>query len=210
MQNSTCKICRRQGVKLFLKGDRCLSPKCALTRKPYAPGLKKKRRAPQLSDYGKELREKQKLKNWYNLRENQFGNYVRDILKKRGKVEDAANLLIQKLETRLDSVIFRLGFGGNSRMQARQIVSHNHILVNGRLVNTPAFHVKKGDKISIRVGSRTKKIFADLAQKIKKYPVPAWLKLDVEKLEAQVMDKPTIEGALPPVEISTIFEHYSR
>jgi small subunit ribosomal protein S4 len=187
-----------------------LSPKCAVIRKPYAPGLKKKRRPPQLSEYGKELREKQKLRNWYNLRENQFGNYVREILKKRGKVEDTASLLMQKLEGRLDNVIFRLGFGGTSRMLARQIVSHNHILVNGRLVNTPAYQVKKGDKIGIRVGSRQKKIFADLAAKIKKYPVPAWLKLDADKLEAEVIQRPVIEGAMPPVEISTIFEHYSR
>ncbi len=181
-----------------------------MVRKPYAPGLKKKRRPPNLSEYGKEFREKQKLKNWYNLRERQFGNYVREILKRRGKVEDAASLLVQNLESRLDNAIFRLGFAGSSRIGARQLVSHGHILVNGRVVSAPAYQLKKGDKISVKPVSRKKKTFEQLPARLKKYQAPAWLKLDAEKLEAEVMDKPTLEGAAPPAEISTIFEHYSR
>ena len=110
MKNTKCKICRRLGVKLFLKGERCLSPKCAMVKRDYAPGEKGKRRRRTFSEYGKELREKQKLKNWYNLRERQFRNYVKEVLAKRGKVEDAGSLLVEKLESRLDNVVFRMGF----------------------------------------------------------------------------------------------------
>lgn len=206
--NSKCKICRRLGVKLFLKGEKCLSPKCPMVRKPYSPGKKGKRRVKALSEYGKELREKQKLKNWYGLKESQFRKYVREILERRQKV-DAATQLIKTLETRLDNVVFRLGFSP-SRAQARELISHSHFLVNGKVVNIPGYLVKKGDKIEIKSTSREKTIFQNLPTLLKKYKTPSWLELNIEKLEGKVIGEPSLEEAAPPVEISAIFEYYSR
>lgn len=204
-----CRICRRQGVKLFLKGERCFSSKCPMIRKPYPPGQKGKKRRKPPSEYGKELTEKQKLKHWYNLKDRQFQNYVREILTKRGRVEDAASQLIQKLERRLDNTVFRLGFA-SSRAQARQLVSHRHFLVNNRVVNTSSFLVKKGDKIKIRPSSTKKAMFQNLPMTLKKYTPPSWLSVSIEKLEGEVKDLPRVKEVLPPVEISSIFELYSR
>jgi small subunit ribosomal protein S4 len=209
MEDAKCKICRRLGEKLFLKGEKCLTPKCPMVRKPYPPGQKGKRRRGGLSEYGKELREKQKLKNWYNLREKQFRNYVKDILSKRGRVEDAGAQLIQTLERRLDNVVFRLGFAA-SRKEARQLVSHRHILVNNKIVNIPSFLIKKGDKIKIKPTSSKKEIFKQLSTTLKKQTLPEWLTLDIDKLEGEVKVLPTIEEAALPVEVSAIFEFYSR
>lgn len=209
MMNAKCKICRRQGAKLFLKGEKCLSPKCPMVQKPYPPGMRKKRRNIASSEYGKELKEKQKLKNWYVLSERQLGNYVEGILKKRGRVEDASALLIQKLESRLDNVIFRLGFGP-SRSQARQLVSHGHFLVNGRPINTPSYQLKKGDKISVKPASKKKKNLENLSVSLKKQQPPAWLKLDVSLLEGEVVGIPDPGEATPPAELASIFEYYSR
>jgi len=209
MQKANCKICRRAGTKLFLKGDRCLSPKCALIKKPYPPGPKRKGRFKQLSEYGKELKEKQKLKNWYNLRERQFAKYVREILRRRGRVEDVSSLLVQTLEKRFDNVIYRLGFA-TSRVQARQLVSHGHFMINGKVVSSPSCQVKKGEKILLNPFSRKKKNIEKILATIKKYRPPAWLKLDPEKFEAEVMGEPNLVEAAPPAELSTIFEYYSR
>lgn len=209
MQNSKCKICRRLGVKLFFKGERCLSPKCPMVKRAYPPGQKRKRRFSPPSEYSKELREKQKLKNWYNLNERQFKNYVKKILKSRGKVQDPEALLIKTLESRLDNVVFRLGFAA-SRIQARQLVSHGYFLVNGKPVNFSAYQVKKEDVISLKPQKIKKTIFQNLKNSLKKHKPPSWLSLDVEKLEGKVTGEPTLEEAAPPVEISTIFEYYSR
>jgi len=141
MIENKCKICRRVGEKLFIKGDRCMSPKCAMVKRPYPPGMKAKKVKRTVTEYGKELREKQKLKKWYILREKQFSKYVEEVLEKRGKTGDAGVLLIKKLETRLDNVVFRMGFA-SSRVQARQFVSHGHFLVNGKLIDVPSYHVK--------------------------------------------------------------------
>lgn len=132
MQGNKCKICRRAGVKLFLRGERCFSTKCAMIKRPYPPGKRIKKRKS-LSEYGKELKEKQKLKNWYNLSEEQFSKYVKKALGKRGKVEDARTFLMKELESRFDNVIFKLGWA-SSRSQAQQMVSHQHFLVNGKKV----------------------------------------------------------------------------
>ena len=209
MKNSKCKICRRVGEKLFLKGERCLSPKCPMVRRPYPPGQKGKRRSSPLSEYGKELREKQKLKNWYNLRERQFSRYVKEVLRKRGGTEDAGTQLIQTLERRLDNIVFKLGFA-SSRVQARQLISHRHFLVNDKVINVPAFLIKKGDKIKIRPTAAKKIIFKNLPSTLKKHSVPDWLSLNIDKLEGKVKGLPTLEEAVPPVELSTIFEFYSR
>jgi len=209
MITSKCKICRRLGVKLFLKGERCLSPKCEITKKPYPPGMRGKRRKAPLSEYGKELREKQKLKNWYNLREAQFKKYVKEILRKRSRVEDAGSLLIKKLEMRLDNVVFRLGFA-SSRIQARQFVLHGHFLVNDKIMKIPSHEVKKDDKINIKPNSAKKTAFKNFSTLLKKHQPPSWLELNKEKLEGKVIDSPKLEEVVPPAEISSIFEYYSR
>jgi small subunit ribosomal protein S4 len=209
MQDEKCKICRRLGVKLFLKGERCLSSKCPMVKRPYPPGKKGKRRASPLSEYGKELREKQKLKNWYNLKEAQFRKYVKEALLSRGKTEDASSILVKNLESRLDNVIFRLGIA-SSRIQARQLVSHGHFLVNGRSVNFPSYRVRKGDVVKIKPQSLKKNVFQSLSLKLKKQKTPSWLMIDVKNLEGKITGAPSFEEAAPPVEISAIFEHYSR
>ena len=209
MENAKCKICRRLGVKLFLKGDRCFSPKCSMVRKAYPPGKKGKRRVKALSEYGKELREKQKLKNWYNLKERQFRKYVKEVLEKRGKVKDTSASLVKTLESRLDNAIFRLGFA-NSRVQAKQLVSHGHFLVSGKSIDTPSYQLKKGDVVALKPQKIKKTIFQNLKNLLKKHKTPSWLELDVEKLEGKVIGEPTIEEVAPPVEISAIFEFYSR
>jgi len=209
MKEPKCKICRRVGVKLFLKGDKCLSPKCPMVKRPYPPGQKGKRRMRALSEYGKELREKQKLRNWYGLKERQFRKYVKGVLAKRGKVEDAGDLLIRLLESRLDNVVYRMGFA-SSRRQARQVITHGHFLVNGKKVNIPSFQVKKGDKISLNPGSSKKSLFQNLSTILKRHTPPSWIKLNVEKLEGEITGEATLEESAPPAEISAIFEYYSR
>jgi len=209
MINAKCKICRRLGTKLFLKGDKCLSPKCIMVKKPYPSGQNKRRKRRSVSEYGKELKEKQKLKNWYNLGEKQFRKYVKEILEKRGKAEDAGNLLIKRLESRLDNIVFRLGFV-SSRVQARQIVNHGHFLVNNRKVDIPSCQIKKGDTVTLHPSSRQKTIFQNLSSTLKKYKPPSWIELNIEKLEGKIIGEPSIEEAAPPVEISAIFEFYSR
>ena len=180
-----------------------------MVKKAYPPGQKRKRRPTPLSEHGKELREKQKLKIWYNLKESQFKNYVKKVLDMRGKVEDASEFLIKLLETRLDNVVFRLGFA-SSRTQAKQLVSHGHFLINGKSIDTPSYRVKKGDTISIKPQKIKKAIFQNLKNLLKKYKAPSWLELNLEKLEGKVIGEPSLEESAPPVEISAIFEFYSR
>jgi small subunit ribosomal protein S4 len=209
IKRAKCRICRRLGVKLFLRGERCLSPKCPMVKRPYPPGeLGKKRKSPP-SEYKKELIEKQKLRYWYGLSDRQLKKYVREVLKKRGKVENVSTLLIQNLEKRLDNVVYRLGFA-LSRDQARQLVSHKFFLVNGKPVNIPSFSLKVGDVISLKPQKSKKVIFKDLKEKLKKHPVPSWLSLDPEKLEGKIISEPKVEEVAPPVEVSAVFEFYSR
>lgn len=210
MTGDSCKICRRLGTKLFLKGERCFSQKCTMIRRPYSPGQKKKKSRRTVSEYGKELREKQKLKNLYNLKETQFRKYVREILFSRKKTEkDASEQLFKILESRLDSVIFRLGIV-SSRPQARQLVSHGHFSVNGRAVNIPSFQTKKGDIIKIKPRSLKKGIFQNLAARLKKQKAPSWLSWDFENMEAKIAGEPSLGESVLSVEIPIIFEYYSR
>ncbi|MCX6764998.1 MAG: 30S ribosomal protein S4 [Candidatus Nealsonbacteria bacterium] len=209
MIQSKCKICRRVGTKLFLKGEKCISAKCLMIKKPYAPGPRSKRPNRSSSEYAKELREKQRLKNWYNLRDRQFRNYVDAVMEKRGQVQDAGNLLIQKLESRLDNVVYRLGFAA-SRSQAKQMTTHGHFLVNGKKVDVPSCQIKKGDVVSLRPSSKAKPLFANITAILKKSTPPLWLKLDPAKLEGKVIGEPNLEEVSPPAEISSIFEFYSR
>lgn len=180
-----------------------------MVKKPYLPGPKGKRKKRNISEYGHELKEKQKLKNWYNLRERQFKNYVKEVLGKRGQVEDAGALLMKKFAARLDNVIFRLGFA-DSRAKARQFVTHNHFLVNGKKINIPSFQARKGDLISLASNSQKKVAFRNITAILKKYKPPSWLELNVEKLEGKIISEPTLEEIAPPAEISSIFEYYSR
>ncbi len=209
MIDARCKICRRLGVKLFLKGERCLSTKCPMIKRPYPPGEKGKRRRRSFSEFGKELREKQKLRVIYNLGEGQFGNYIKGLLKRKGGIEDISTALIKILELRLDSVVFRLGFA-SSMSQARQLVSHGFFSVNGRPVNIPSYRLRKGDVISLKKQKTKKAIFKNLKSILKKKEIPSWLKLDIEKLEGRVVGQPVLDEVSPPVEIPTIFEYYSR
>lgn len=186
-----------------------MSPKCPMIKRPFPPGKKGKRRPRALSEFGKELREKQKLRNWYNLKEGQFSKYVKKVLSSRHKVEDVEAYLIKLLESRLDNVVFRLGFAV-SRISARQVVSHRHFLVNGRPVNIPSYSLKKGDKININPKSLKKPIFKNVAASLKKNKPPSWLKINPDKLEGEVVGEPNLAEAAPPAEISSIFEFYSR
>lgn len=198
------------GQKLFLKGEKCFSPKCPIIKKPYPPGQKAKRRRRRgASEYGKELMEKQKLRRWYGMSERQFKKYIREVLAERGKVADTAQELIKKLEKRLDNVVMKLGFS-HSRAQARQLISHGYFLVRGRPCNIPSFEVKKGDVISVKKEKQKKPFFKALAVSLKKVQSPSWLHLDPKKMEGKVVEEPSIEESGAPAEISSIFEFYSR
>lgn len=206
-----CKICRRLGVKLFLKGEKCLGPKCPMIKRPYPPGHKRKRKPLPLSEYGKEMREKQILKRWYNLKEKQFKRYVKEVLSLRGKVEeDLGEVLIKKLEKRLDNVIYRAGLA-SSRSQARQLVAHSHFLVNGKHAKSPSFEVKKGDEIKVKENSKNKPYFKHIALKLKEYQPPSWILLDKTNLKIKIIGEPSLIEAASPVEsISRVFEFYSK
>lgn len=209
MNLQACKICRRQGQKLFLRGERCFSPKCAFVKRPFAPGPQKKRRGFTSSEYSKELKEKQKLKNYYGLGERQFRNYVKTALEKRGKDQDATLILIKSLESRLDNVIFRLGLA-KSRRGARQLVSHGYFLVDKKPVNISSFEVKKNMEISLKESKKQKGDFKTILAYLKNYRSPDWLLLDIEKMSAKVIDSPTTESLEQPMDLSAIFEFYSR
>jgi len=209
INQAKCRICRRLGEKLFLKGDKCSSPKCPLVRRPYPPGQKKKKRNPKVSEYGRELIAKQMLRHWYNLGERQFKRYVKEVLNSPNKGEDTRVLLIRKLENRLDNVIFRMGIAV-SRNQARKLVSHRHFLVNGKPVNIPSYQVKKGDKISLNPSSLKKVPFQGLEKKLKGKQFPLWIKFDHKKKEGEIVGEASFEEVAPPSKITSIFEFYSR
>jgi len=209
MKENSCKICRRFGQKLFLKGERCSSPKCAMIKRSYPPGQKKKRRTRSMSEYNKELREKQKLRNWYNLKEHQFKKYIQEVLAKRGKTLNLSLELIKKLEKRLDNVIFRMNLA-KSRKEARQLISHSYFLVNEKEINIPSFEVKKGDIISLRKGKKEKNVFKDFLTSSQKIQIPSWIQFNVKKMEGKIIAEPSLEEALPPAEILSVFEFYSK
>jgi small subunit ribosomal protein S4 len=210
MQNSQCKICRRFAQKLFLKGERCFSVKCAMVKRSYAPGRQGRNSNRKLSDYGKQLAEKQKLRKWYNLSEKQFGRYISEILDKPKKHKNPSESLIQKLESRLDSAIYRAGWAA-SRIQARKLVVHGHFQVNGGKVDRPSFLLKKDDKIEVRENSKSKSLFSKSSDtKDKKEEKCPWLEIDNKKFEATFLRYPALEEVNPPAQISTILEFYTR
>jgi small subunit ribosomal protein S4 len=209
VKEAKCRICRRLGMKLFLKGEKCFSPKCPMIKRPYPPGNLKKRKPMPPSEYKRELIEKQKLRFWYGLSDRQLKNYVKNVLKNRKKGEDVSALLIQKLEKRLDNVVYHLGFA-KSREHARQLVSHKFFLVNGKPVNIPSYILKVGDMISLKDHKLKKVIFKDLKEKLKKQVVPNWLSLNPEKCEGKVISEPTVEKSVLPIDVPSVFEFYSR
>ena len=201
--DANCKLCRREGQKLFLKGERCYSSKCAIERRNYAPGqhgqAKKK-----MSDYGTQLREKQKAKRFYGVQETQFRNLFEKASKRQGKTGE--NLMIL-LETRLDNIVFRLGFAA-SRKEARQLVTHGHFTVNGKKADIPSMEIKAGDVIAVKEKSQKSPKFKEIREM--SITVPAWMSVDVNKLEGKVVAVPRREEIDTPIAEHLIVELYSK
>jgi small subunit ribosomal protein S4 len=200
-----CRLCRREGMKLFLKGDRCFKDKCAIERRNYAPGQHGRRRSKVLG-YGLQLREKQKVKRIYGLLERQFSLYFRRAAKKSGITGDH---LLRQLELRLDNVVYSLGFA-SSRAQARQLVRHGHIEVAGRKINIPSYQVKKGDVIQVREKSRKNEQIRQAVETAAGRGVPSWLELNAEQFRGTVQDVPKREDIRLPIQEQLIVELYSK
>ena len=200
-----CRLCRREGIKLFLKGDRCYSDKCAVERRPYPPGQAGKKR-PRDSEYRVQLREKQKTKRIYGLLEKQFRGYYELASRQQGITGEN---LLRLLESRLDNVVYRLGFA-TSRDEARQIVRHNHIHVNGRRVNIPSYRVRPGDLVAVGPKSKDLLVIKTALISSAKIEVPGWLEVDIEKLQGKVLSLPTREQIDAPVREQLIVELYSK
>ena len=203
--DAVCRLCRREGQKLFLKGDRCYTDKCAADRRPYPPGQHGQGRA-KTSEYGLQLREKQKAKRYYGILESQFRGYFDLAIKRKGKTGET---LLAILESRLDNTVYRLGFA-MSRAEARQLVLHGHFMVNGRKVNIPSFLVKPGMIISLKEKSRSlDKIKSVIEANAFRQP-PKWLEYDANSLIAKVSAVPTREDIDIPIEEQLIVELYSK
>ena len=205
---AACRLCRREGIKLFLKGQRCLTDKCAIDKRNFVPGEygKSHFRRRQLIGYGQQLREKQKVKRMYGILENQFRRYFRKAETTKGVTGE---ILLQLLERRLDNITFRVGFA-LSRPQARQFVLHGHILVNGKRVNIPSYQVKKGDELSVLLKSRKNPLILSAVEGVSGKGLPEWLNVDRETLTGQVLELPSREAIGVPVEVSLIVELYSK
>ena len=202
---SVCKLCRREGEKLYLKGARCYSDKCSFDRRPYAPGEQGQGRR-KTSEYGLQLREKQKVRKMYGIMEKQFRNYFEEAERMRGVTGEN---FLRLLERRLDNVVYRLGFA-SSRNEARQFVLHGHILVNGRKVDIPSYRVDEGDEISVKDSSRKNDRFKEIMEFNAEITPPSWLSADLEKAEGNVVSMPEREDIDHPIEEHLIVEFYSR
>ena len=206
--DAVCKLCRREEQKLFLKGERCLGSKCAIETRNYPPGEhgKKATFRRKTSDYGRQLREKQKARRIYGVMEKQFRRYFREATRRKGLT---GTTLLTILESRLDNVVYRLGFA-DSRAQARQLVRHGHFEVNGRKTDIPSFNVKPGDIIAVRDNSRSKQYFKDRAQVIESVRVPEWLAVDLSAMSGSMATEPSREDIEIPLNEQLIVEYYSR
>lgn len=201
--NSVCKLCRRENLKLYLKGSRCLTDKCAFERRPYPPGQHGQSRL-KFSEFALQLREKQKAKRWYGLSEKQFGL----TFDKASRADATTGTeLLKLLEMRLDNVVYNMGLA-NSRRQARQLVLHKHFTVNGKIVNIPSMILKKDDVVKVADASAGTEFFKTMATGSK--TIPAWLESSIEKLTGKVKDSPVREDIALPVEENMIVEYYSR
>jgi small subunit ribosomal protein S4 len=205
-RGSVCRFCRRENVKLYLKGDRCYSDKCAFDRRSYPPGQHGQRRSGKISDYGIQLREKQKVKRSYCLSEKQFKLTFERADRQKGIT--GINLLLS-LEQRLDNVVFRLGFA-NSRPQARQLVRHGHFMVNGKKVDIPSYQLKAGDIVIIREKSRKMQVFTDSLEGVVRRSMPQWLDLEKENFKGTIRNIPVREDITMPIQENQIVELYSR
>ena len=201
-----CRLCRREGMKLFLKGERCYTEKCAIEKRNLPPGQHGKLRKAKLVGHGLQLREKQKVKRIYGVLENQFRRYFEMADRTRGITGET---LLQLLERRLDNVIYRLGLA-TSRAQARQLVRHGHFLVNGRKVDVPSFSVKAGDVVSVRGGSAQNATIVHAMEEVKGRGIPEWLSFDAGQLAGRVSSLPTREQINLPVQEQLIVELYSK
>jgi small subunit ribosomal protein S4 len=204
-----CKLCRREGEKLFLKGQRCYTPKCAFERRGFPPGehgreLQFRRR--RVSDYQRQLREKQKTRRIYGLPERQFRRYYRAALQRRGMT---GQNLLQMLERRLDNVVYRLGFASN-RAHARMLVTHGHFNVNGRRTDVPSMMVRPGDVVSVREGSRVRTYFRELPEVAETRTVPRWLTRDLKDLSGTIVHNPERQDIDANLNEQLIVEFYSR
>lgn len=205
-RGSVCRLCRREATKLFLKGERCYTDKCGLERRNYVPGQHGQSRRGKLSQYGLQLREKQKARRMYGIMENQFRKYFRKAEQAKGITGEN---LLKFLEMRLDNVVYRLGYA-SSRPEARQLVNHGHFLVNGRKVDIPSFKVNSGDEIKIKEKSRKSPRFQELFELAEGHYVPEWLERDLENYQGKVLRAPDREEIDVPVEEHLIVEFYSR
>lgn len=203
---ANCRVCRRSGIKLFLKGTRCTTDKCAFSRREYSPGQHGKSHRTKLSDYGLQLREKQKVKKIYGVLEKQFRRYFSIAARTKGVT---GQMLLQLLERRLDNVIFRLGFA-SSRPQARQHVRHGHVVVNGHKIDVPSFSVKANDTITVRGKDKFKKLVTDTIEASKQRGAPAWLEINAANLSAKVLRLPERDDVGFPIQEQLIVELYSK
>jgi len=202
---SVCRICRREGMKLYLKGTRCETDKCAFERRGYAPGQHGQKRRKD-TEYGLQLREKQKVKRIYGLFEKQFRRYFVIASRKKGVTGET---LLQLLEQRLDNIIYKMGFA-ESRTQARQVVRHGQVLVNGKKVDIPSYSLKAGDKVSIREQYKDNVMLKKSLEQLQKRGVPAWMEVDTETLSGVFKKVPTKEEIALPVQEQLIVELYSK
>ncbi|MDR0314908.1 MAG: 30S ribosomal protein S4 [Oscillospiraceae bacterium] len=202
---AVCKLCRREGKKLFLKGDRCYTGKCSVDRRTYAPGQHGQSRKKN-SEYGLQLRAKQQARRFYGIQEGQFHKYF---LMAERQVGMTGENLLRLCESRLDNVVYSLGWA-SSRAQARQLVTHGHFKVNGHKVNIPSYLLKSGDELTIKEKSRESEKFKAVLESNASKPVPEWLELDSQALKAKVLDLPSREQVSAPVEEHFIVEFYSK
>jgi len=205
-KDAVCRLCRREGIKLFLKGTKCFSDKCPIEKRNFAPGQHGKDRKAKIVGYGLQLREKQKAKRIYFTQEGQFRNYFEKAARTKGVTGE---MLLQQLERRLDSVVLRMGLG-ISRRQARQLVRHGHITVNGRKVNIPSYQVAVGEEIAIRERSRKLPVLEQAKEFAAHQNAPNWIEIDRENLKGRVTALPKREDILLPVNEQLIVELYSK
>ena len=205
-RGSVCRLCRRENLKLFLKGDRCYSDKCAFERRPYPPGQHGQQRGGKYSDYRLQLREKQKVKRIYGVLESQFRGYYRRAERQKGIT--GTNLLLL-LERRLDNVVYRMGFA-SSRNQARQLVRHNHFLVNGKKVNIPSYLLKPGDVVEVREKSRNVPPILEAMETVVRRGIPNWIEVDKERFRGVFKALPKREDLTMPIQEQLIVELYSK
>jgi len=204
--DAKCRLCRRAGMKLFLKGARCNSDKCAMERRAYAPGEHGKSRRVKETDYGTQLREKQKARRMYGVLERQFRNYFEKASRAKGVTGE---VLLQMLERRLDNVVFRLGFA-NNRSQARQLVRHRHFSVNGRKVDVPSYLLRVGDTIQVREKSRKLTVIQGALESRKGQSSPEWLETSADTMSGRVLNIPARDSITTPINEQLIVELYSK